>query len=771
MLLFGGLCIVTFSYIGAWIAARFRLPAIYIRNLDFRWLLVPAIGILTLSVAAGFTISLGSGTWSGVTTALLLTLAIADSKALIHYWRSVSIPIAPLVLFVATATTQALLLALLQHSPYRGDDIFWTIYGLTKITPGDSPQSYLQAQYLVHGSQGLLGLANFSIFDRPFLGGVITASALCAVDQCPSINFGNPSGIQANLYVSLWIWLNTLCVIGIWSLVAIFANTSRRTSIALLLIISPFIVFNSIGLWPKQFALYLIICAVFLSAVCRFPAAIILSSFAFTAHGSFLWAHISFSFGALVYLITSPTKTSISEKMHSIWMIMFLTVIAPIAWFWGERICGAATPPLRAFYLYDTYSVNAALHEPIDKLAGHFYQATHFKNLILLPIINVIKSLLPTELLHELLHFSYRSNPYTFSEFFKSLYDVNFNRPLFAFGFIFGILGINSIIRYWKRYWELPAAVIIFFVLPLLPGAALYRHDDYFLLIIMMFTLIPLIIAITLYVKNLTKNIFMLLSFAIAFEYMLVYLFRFQPIGYEGEFINWYHLAIITFLGSAWIFTLWQEIYINRVNSNQAALSTNDVILNLFNFKLPIHCACTSIIVLTIIIMISLPVLLLRVLNDGGFSRYGESADLLTWPNILVTRNKDAYIHPNVKIEIGGKSRNVVWINSGQSVKYQDITIGKTSHLKVAVAIVPAFYDGGAQISDVHFEILINTGKECQLVSRTTINPTKRAEDKDWHEIFVDISAYAGSVSDIIFTVVSDQKGIWTAWADPLISP
>ncbi|MBZ3928870.1 hypothetical protein [Xanthomonas citri] len=328
-------------------------------------------GLLAHATLTSVALVLAPG-WSGVSLWMLLAGAMISWR-----WRRPMLaPLAkPLLLVIAYSVACYLVLLSFHYGPARGSTIFWSIFSLTNVTPGDSPQSAFQAQYLLFGHQ-LKGAEQFALFDRPFLGGIITAGTLPAFGIYLQPKFYDYGELTAFAYTSLWIAINSIAALSLLNVVERFSNGRSTLIISMLLLASPFLVFNTIGLWPKLLALSLICLACTQALRQNWMIAILLSGASFFAHGSFLWAHLSFG-GALILILLAQR-----QKYRITWphlaAVPFACAAVPIAWFVAEHIVGGATP-LRTYYLYNVQVAYGLDHtaEQIAKEGGLNLQVQH----------------------------------------------------------------------------------------------------------------------------------------------------------------------------------------------------------------------------------------------------------------------------------------------------------------------------------------------------------------------------------------------------------
>lgn len=476
--------------------------------------------------------------WSGASLWILLAGCLASWR-----WRRPQLAAlaAPILLVMAYSLACFVLLLSFHYGPGGGATIFWSIYSLTNITPGDSPQAALQAQYLLFGQQ-LTGADDFALFDRPFLGGIITTGALPAFGIRFHSKFFDYSELAAFAYVNLWIAINAIAALGLLGIVERFSRGRTALIISLLLLTSPFLVFNSIGLWPKLLALALMCYACNQALRQNWIAAMLLSGAAFFAHGSFLWAHLSLG-GVLIFVLLAQGWRQSAIAWPRMAAVLLICAAAPAAWFAAEHLAGGATP-LRTYYLYNV-PVTHGLHHSAEQIAHEFYASTNATNLASLPWMNTVKGILPIETLDLILNYRLSNQATGWRALGETLFRTQFMRAWFALGLIGGAITWRGLFHGDSSRWLPRLALIAFFLLPLIPGLGLYRRDDHFLLPIMMFATIPVLISFCIGFRSLRNHTMTALGLAMIVEYLMIYFWRYPPGRYVGEF-HAYYLAAIT---------------------------------------------------------------------------------------------------------------------------------------------------------------------------------------------------------------------------------
>lgn len=492
-------------------------------------------------------------TWSGAGFWILLAGCLASWHWHRPSLRPLMVPLLAITLF---ALGCYLLLLSYHYGPARGSTLFWSIYSLTNVTPGDSPQAAFQAQYLLHGD-ALAGGEDFALFDRPFLAGILSASALPAFGIPFGTAFYDYGDLLAFAYASLWIAVNAIVILPLFHIIGRFSQGRTAFVVSLLLLASPFLVFNTIGLWPKLLALALICFACTQALRQHWATAALLSAAAFFAHGSFLWAHISFC-GVMFFALAAEGKRMSCFDWRQISAVLAICVAAPAAWFAAEHFSGGATP-LRTYYLYNV-DVAYGLHHSAEKIAQEFYASTNQTNLMNLPWLNMAKGILPIEFLDLILNYRLSNEATGWRALGETLFRTQFMRAWFAFGIIGGVITCRGLFSSESSRWLPRLALIAFFLLPLIPGLGLYRRDDHFLLPIMMFAAVPVLISFCIGLRSVRSSTLTAVGLLMLGEYLMVYFWRYPPGRFVGEFHAYYIVVATVFLVAIAVSIVWPRL-------------------------------------------------------------------------------------------------------------------------------------------------------------------------------------------------------------------
>jgi|GEM_PF-1359498 len=501
-------------------------------------------GLLLHSAATAIALWWAPG-WVGL--ALWVLAGVAAGSLLPKGMRVRGEGWAPVLWIVAYALVCMTLLLAAHYGPQRGATIFWTIYKLSYITPGDSPQAAFQAQYLLHGGQ-LNGMEGFALFDRPFLGGLITAGALGAFGISLGADFYQYSDAQALAYTSLWIALNASAALPLVAIAQRFATGPALRVAVVLLLASPFFVFNTIGLWPKLLALGILGQAGLFAVRQRYVAAALLSGTAFYLHGSYLWPHIALA-GVMILACLFLLRGRPGQAWPLVAAVAGVAVAFPALWFAAEHLAGGASP-LRTYYLYNV-DVTYGFHHDAVETARQFYRSTNPENLAALPLMNLLKGFLPIELLTLVLEFHLGADPIHWRTVGQAWFGTQFFRMWYALCLTCAAVAFRGLFSVQGKRWLPRLALIAFMLLPLIPGTGLYRRDDHFLLNISMSAVLALLVFLCIGLQSLgARALHWVAGLALA-EFALVFLSRYPAASSASEFRAFYVLAVLILLAVA----------------------------------------------------------------------------------------------------------------------------------------------------------------------------------------------------------------------------
>jgi hypothetical protein len=758
--LLAGISVAAIVLIGVWIMARHDLAPVEAGGVDWRWLLPPAIGWMATAAIGQVALVLGVGIYVGIVIPVMMAAALADARKVIVYWSTVAIPRAPLILVVVATFVQMGTMLVVERGPLHGADVFWTIYRFAHVTPGDSSQALLQAQYLIHGADLDYGRVEFSIFDRTFGAGVMTAEIMCALLRCPGQALYETREPFAQTYVGIWICFNAVAVAAIWQLARILAP-ARATAIVLLLCASPFIVFNGLGLWPKLFAFYLLIVACGCAWSGRIYASMLFSSAAFLTHASFLWPHLALACAAAAFLLTGEKRLSRHDLQRAAG-VLGLAAVVPLVWFGSQHLAGGFSP-LRYYYLYDVPPFEALHREPADIIRS-FYKATSPENLIALPIIGLFKALTPQSVLHYLLTFSYKGDPFSVGDVFRPLQTAMEQRIPYAFGLTLGFVSIAGIVRFWRTRWIVPALVLVLFVMPLVPATGLYRQNDHFSTPVMLFAVAPVIAGLCLWLDRVGSRAFLLIGALSLVEFAGVFMVR-MAAPYYGDSVDLLKFVPIPFS----VATMAVLYMLTRsVQPSPAQIPAAQPGLVLLNWKLPTVTALSAACLVTLVLIPFMPPLVLAALKDGGFRAHGRGANLLKWRDVTVERQKGAYSGMLYYTVIGGKPRAALWVQAGQSLRFGNIPTGPEATVAAYVGMVAA--DEHSRSILVEFEIAVVDGDSDVAKTVVTLHPAANPEDRNWREARLSLAQFSGRPVDVVFRTRAALP-VLIAWGELRVVP
>ncbi len=648
-----------------------------------------------------------------------------------------------------------LIIVSFHHGANPGDNLIWSIYKLTSVTPGDSPQGLLQAQYLFYGDE-LKDIKDFSIFDRPFLGGLITLGALAPIAKMAGATFGNFSNSEAHFYVALWVWLNSSIAVVLTSLIRIYSSRTARPAAYFIAMTSPIVVFNIIGAWPKFFAVYVIFCASILILRNRQIFGVMLSGVSFLVHGSFLWAHLSLSGLLVIYLIF---KNKSSLDYFATFGLACLAFAFPVLWFASEQFSGGNSP-LRIYYMYGV-PVNYGLYYSIEEIAKGFYSSTTPSNIFALPFVNLLKGILPFEIIQWISAYSYTRGDFSWRSLGSALFYLQTNRPLFAFGLTAGIISIIGIYRESSTRWRLAIALAAFFVLPMVPGMGLYRRDDHFILGIMLFATVPLTMALALGLRRISRSALAAIVVFVAIEYFLVFASRYPNLRFEGEFVEYYLWMTLPLLFGCAV------IAIASVSPPIGKIKTavhSYVSQARYPFISPKQCLVLSVVAVVSAGSIA-PKTILWISSDGGFNKYGWNIDLTTWPDVSANRDSQRGVHTDLKTNEEGVEHRELWLNSGQSLVFSNVPATASTKFRVSARVHPE-WKKDEPLERLLFQVTIGNNN-VTVVEKAVMGP--RPASGAWQLLEVELSPYSGNAVDIELRPISATKGVWTLWRDPIV--
>jgi len=480
------------------------------KRLPLPLIVAPAAGIVVLVALFSLLLIVRQISWAPLASCIVLAICLLRARQTIAFSRSASVAEWRAVALSFTFGLLEILAASL--SRVNEPDLFWAIYKVTLITPGDSPIALEQAQYLVHAGQ-VINKLDFALFDRTFLGGILSAGALCAFGLCPGETLYSATAEQQQAYVSLWIMLNSLGILGIWLAVSEIVK-KRALIVTALIAATPFVVFNTMGLWPKFLGLYFCAVGLWLALRRRPMLAVLATGMAFFCHGLFLWPHLGLAFLTALYLLGQrQAKTAV--------MVLATALAVPVAWF-GAQFETHSLSPLNFYYLYNT-DVSTALHQPLQSIAQEFYATTSLGKLAMLPLFNAIRLFLPGDLIGAISSFQLRGN---WPNFFRSWYWAEFTcAPLFA-GLVLGFLAISGLLASWSRDIRIAAAVLLCILMPLVPAAAIYRHDRVVVTVIEFQVIIPFSMGIAWMIGRFSKAGLVVTAILVALESIAIYVIR-----------------------------------------------------------------------------------------------------------------------------------------------------------------------------------------------------------------------------------------------------
>jgi hypothetical protein len=710
----------------------------------------PAVGIVTFAAAVAIVLPVSNRMVQWITWGLAAWL-ILDVRRTRVAWRECGLQTGVLVAAVGYAL-YCLLVALTYHASVPDESqLVWSIYRLTAVTPGDSPQGLMQAQILWHGSQ-LQQLKDFSLFDRPFLGGYITAGALSALGlRIPVVFWDYPSKLQV-AYFALWLSANSLVIHGFAALRQRVLPDWRGGILMLIVLLSPSVLFNTIGAWPKPLAVYLLIVCWLLALEARFVLAAAAAAFAFLTHGSFILPLFA-CVGAFVVLVMFDRFISWPARLREILAIGGAGLLPVAAWFAVERASGVEVP-LRSYYLFNV-DPTTALYQSAESIRAGFYRSGSPGNLDALPWLNLVKSVLPLDLLSHVAKWSYALEGWSWRRLGSILGGQAFYQIPFAFGMASVWVAAIGLKRTWRRDWGLALSLCICIILPLAAGAALYRRDNVLTLVIFLGAWIPMILAFAHGLSQLGAGALRLVALLALAEYTLVLLAAYPAMRYSDVFYAWYPLLVEGTLLLAVVFVL-------RISRAAADHPPGDVPLRTEPAVSRRHLFTSGKLVgLAIVgglaVMLAVPPVLEMRVGVGGFDRYGWTQDLMGWENVEMRIAGQSPTSTRLRWETG---EPMWWINTGQAVKLRKVPVATATVMEGWFRVHPE-WQAGTEAPSVRVQLRIADGDSIALHS---VDIPVAARRGVWQQFRIDLRQHAGRAVDLEIAPVADQNGVWTLW-------
>ena len=127
--------------------------------------------------------------------------------------------------------------------------------------------------------------------------------------------------------------------------------------------------------------------------------------------------------------------------------------------------------------------------------------------------------------------------------------------------------------------------------------------------------------------------------------------------------------------------------------------------------------------------------------------------------------------------EILGETRTVLFLHpspSGATTLVYPVMIRPRTVLSTALALAPGAWSGEGD--GVVFEIYVEDDAGIHLLFSQYVDPKHHQQDRRWSPVSLDLSAYAGKLVRVIFSVnggpASDIRYDWSGWAEPrLVEP
>ena len=355
----------------------------------------------------------------------------------------------------------------------------WQIYSVSGVSPPDQSFAWHQARFFRNNliySQDLF-YGDIDLFDRPFVGGFITNYVLyffdIPKDIYPDLSFDLNDSYM--MFVILWWSLNNLCVLGIAYLISVLFEKKYSILATILIIFSPFVFKLNFGLWPKMLPVYLLCLTIVLVKKQKLPLMQgILAGFAFYLHGTLLPFILALGIYYVVKVINSYIKkTNYYLQIKALLSFGVAGIVIVGSWF-VLAVINHSPQSLSFAYLYNTKWTELNNHR--DDLAAYkqqkiidFYNKTQPLKLIALPLMNITKSIVPSEMIQSVAETDHKP----IDGLAKEEY-LTFSAILGVFLIPFLIWGSWLMIQ--DRKWSFESLYL--YIIPTIIIALAYRRDN-----------------------------------------------------------------------------------------------------------------------------------------------------------------------------------------------------------------------------------------------------------------------------------------------------
>ena len=465
----------------------------------------------------------------------------------------------------------------------------WQIFAISGgVSPPDQTFQWHQARFFKYRLLGWKETKeklyhDVDFFERPSLGGFLTYFFLygqdISKDDFPDLNYHSDAVFK--IYKQIWWSLNNLYILGIAYLMAYLFKRRLACLAVGLVAVSHFTVLLSTGIWPKLLAFYLfsVLLVWHLRKILPWVQGFLMAV-VFYIHPSFLPFLMALNFENGINFLAvlfrrrqqnqqlkkqqpkGPRKIILARFSYMFKVALIPLILIP-GWFLLTKIY-QAPQSLRL-----TYSYNISwdkLDQEIDKekVKQEFYANTATANLILLPVFNISKNLIPISLIEYINGFTLADEEYLdFGDFMDSISLVEIDRfpgvlgiyalPLIFLGFLIMLKDRQA-----RKLW------LYLYLVPIFIVAIAYRKDDIIKNSIASAYLIIAIIAVIYWVKEkIRKRIWLavLIGFAILDNFLSVLFAKDHfnddcvrlGLAYEAKHdFDWqwlYYLAVLILIG------------------------------------------------------------------------------------------------------------------------------------------------------------------------------------------------------------------------------
>lgn len=491
----------------------------------------PAISILFICFISIFSYIINLPVLIPVSLGLSILFIILNIKSLLNQIVSIDrLAIYSIFLFVTMFFLQNFIYYINYTNQKEAGDT-WQIYKISRaVSPPDQTFSWHQAR-IIRNNISLSGNVynDINFWDRPIMGGFLTNFVLygqnLSVDAFPDTTF-KFHNIFLN-YMNVWWVLNNLVILGAALLIRTLLNKKVAIISTTIVFLSSFVLLINLGLWPKMLIVYLYSLVLVLHFKSRFFLLKgILASLAFWFHSSMLAFLVPLSIHDGILLIKSilyqlktiPKKDKsgikyvfINENNKRILKRALLfgvpVLLALSVWFTCLYVYKA--PSKLAFgYLYDA-GWTEVTEENKSKLIERFYESTNNLNLVLLPVMNICKNILPVGILHFIENFQYKDKGYVLRDnnIINSLARSEMQCILGILGVLIAPVIFFSVILNW-RYQKFRQYFIYLYIIPTIILALMYRKDNIISNHITTPYILIVLISLSMYINKLEKNIF-----------------------------------------------------------------------------------------------------------------------------------------------------------------------------------------------------------------------------------------------------------------------